>query len=367
MIELNGYLSECCNPITGSISSSGSLKPRYIIVGDSYGEGYSADGHYAEYPLRMANMLGWSSDQWKNVSKGGSGFASGTRWETLLRDAASQMTDEFKMTTKLVLVCGGFNDREKTYQEIVSAIQSFVNYVKTTFPYATIVVAPIGWCIEGKTQTGVTGATYINLTNVATTYQSEIVKRGGGCVPLSYGILRSRSLFSSDGFHPNDAGQQRIAECLVNWMVTGGFDLAAWGSYGTLSKETFEPNDKVSGIRSLEGRIYVLGETSMIAINQFSIDLKDVQYGFTGDTFEIGTIHDPALYGCHATLMIPFSGVIDLGDKLFTDVSGCLFIYNGKISLSIKMINSAGTAYENAKIKWISINPTSHVYSTLRQ
>ena len=112
-----------------------------ICIGDSYGEGYNPDGNVTGWPTLLKGYLGLTDDNFFSNSLGGAGFVNGTTFTTLLTQTSHHFNDE---DVTNVIVCGGFNDTNKTETDLINAIFNFKKQANVIYPNAQIFVGFIG-------------------------------------------------------------------------------------------------------------------------------------------------------------------------------------------------------------------------------
>ena len=199
---------------------------RFIFVGDSYAEGYTPDGMITGWGQRVAAKLQLTSDQYYVTAYGGIGFGranDGKTFTTLINDIT--VTDPETITD--VVVCGGYNE-QGSVSAVISGIQSFKSVCNTRFPNARVYVGFVGY---GKTFDGVAG----NITMAA--YRQGAVDNG--CEYLNnveFALFDFYNDFSSDGFHPNNTGMNKLAIAVANAIMSGSADIRK--SYTTIDFPT---------------------------------------------------------------------------------------------------------------------------------
>ena len=192
------------------------LKNRKILfVADSYGTGH---GLATPFTTLIINKLNNGSRQ---VSVGGAGFYQTPTFLSNLQAADIQNTETFTD----VVVCGGYNDGKTaiTYSQIVGAMNSFFTYVKQRFVNARLWLMPLGWCSDNPT---------IRYRLAYTTYSAYADGAAANDVIYVDSIQRVMhvySRFSDDYVHPNQDGQNKIADYVRQALIGGVPKIAAGG------------------------------------------------------------------------------------------------------------------------------------------
>lgn len=192
------------------------LKNRKILfVADSYGTGH---GLATPFTTIIINALNNGSQQ---VSVGGAGFYQTPTFLSNLQAANIQNPETFTD----VVVCGGYNDGKTaiTYSQIVGAMNSFFTYVKQRFVNARLWLMPLGWCSDNPA---------IRFRLAYTTYSAYADGAAANDVIFVDSIQRVMhvySRFADDYVHPNQDGQNKIADYVRQALLGGVPKIAAGG------------------------------------------------------------------------------------------------------------------------------------------
>ena len=190
------------------------LKNRKILfVADSYGTGH---GLATPFTTLIINKLNNGSRQ---VSVGGAGFYQTPTFLSNLQSA--NITSPETYTD--VVVCGGYNDGKSaiSYSQITGAMNSFFSYVKQRFVNARLWLMPLGWCSDNPT---------IRYRLAYTTYSAYADGAAANDVIFVDSIqrvLHVYSRFSDDYVHPNQDGQNKIADYVRQALIGGVPKIAA--------------------------------------------------------------------------------------------------------------------------------------------
>ena len=197
-------------------------KRKLIFIGDSYGDGYTPDGNTTGWCDRLKNKLvncHFSADNIYINHKGGASFSNpSNNYLTLLKGIETQVGNK-KMVTD-ILIGGGCNELAYRGQDDVvkSKINALISYVQSTYPNAIIHFAPFG--VDFKNSGNQYGLKYDMLPiyrNIAT-YNNKPFS----VVPGAENILSFENMMATDWFHPNDWGQESIAEYLKGYILGTG-------------------------------------------------------------------------------------------------------------------------------------------------
>lgn len=200
-----------------------------IFIGDSYCTANNYNNNGGEYHEEH----GWAQKTAEKLNlkkyfiscRSGTGFIEPEgpdTFFTLLRKAyqsSSVKSDE----VNLVVVAGGWNDHkaiENTDEgqiELTNKIKDFIDETKSLFPNAKIIISVIDWKIGNDADLI---AILDELQNrIEPAYEKAASEKG--IIYLSNGkkaIKDKPELFSNDNLHPNEKGQEAIAEMMSTFI-----------------------------------------------------------------------------------------------------------------------------------------------------
>lgn len=116
-----------------------------VVFGDSYSQPNIANSEDEYWVKRVASVTGMTR---YNYAIAGAGFArSGNLLASQLTTAQTQMTQEQKTNTAIVIIYAGYNDIQNNVDndEILSNCITLVSNIHTTYPNAKIILAPFNW------------------------------------------------------------------------------------------------------------------------------------------------------------------------------------------------------------------------------
>lgn len=197
-------------------------KRKLIFIGDSYGDGYTPDGHETGWCDRLKNKLvncHFSADNIYINHKGGASFSnSSNSFLTLLKGVESQVGNK-KMVTD-VLIGGGYN--ELAYGDKIDTVKSnidtVISYVQSTYPNAVVHFAPFGVAFKNRNNQFALRYKLMPAYTTKACYKNQPFV----LVPGAENILSFENMMSSDGIHPNAWGLECIAEYLKGYILGTG-------------------------------------------------------------------------------------------------------------------------------------------------
>lgn len=197
-----------------------SLKNRYVIIGDSYLEGYTPDGNVESFGVKLKRMMNASEDDWIISYYGGTGFVntvSGKNYKSLTVEAHGRTTKPETITH--VIYAGGYNDSSYGSETIQNAIKDCYNKMHELFPNAVMYLANIASTFNQHEVLWHLHDNVAHAFSYAGGEDKKICNLGyiGNC-------LHYRGMMTSDGYHPTDWGQNVIALALSYKLRGGEFE-----------------------------------------------------------------------------------------------------------------------------------------------
>lgn len=325
---------------------------KMVLFSDSYGTS-DGNGGWCSKAKSIIESIGANTVDYRAAS--GYGFVGhdGT-FLSLITTYANAQTSELKESITDIVIAGGWNDNDATGANIVSAIQSCVNYCKTTFPNATIWIGNIA--ADTAYQTGL---------NILRTVQRRYEE---GCIKTGAKFM-GNALYASWDFnnladtrHPTATGYENIAYAIISTLINGSCDIVK--DYIAL---TFTYDTGVTGpaaYQSMFNRIvttYLTGgfinntgtPYSMQFDDQHAVKVADVSGGcFCGDPLGTSGITVPMVFS------VDVSGTVGLHYG-----SGKIYISNGGLYIKPFYMSDivSGSAYDVNKIYF----QTSQITSSL--
>lgn len=193
------------------------MKNRYVIIGDSYLEGYNPDGNVESFGTKLQRMMNVTDEDWVMAYFGGTGFVntvSGKNYKSLTVEAHGRTTKPETITH--VIYAGGYNDSPYSSENIQKAIIDCYTKMHELFPNAVMYLANIG---STFTHNDVLWHLHDNVLH-AYDYAGGSNRK---ICSLGYigNALHERDMLASDGVHPSDWGQGVIALAL-SYKLRGG-------------------------------------------------------------------------------------------------------------------------------------------------
>lgn len=186
-----------------------------IVVSDSYGTNLP-DGT-TTFPDLMRTYGGYSADELISCAYDASGFIKNIgngRFIDRFTTFTESQTDEVKNGIKTILIAAGRNDYEYTHDQILAAIETFVDYCKANYPNARIRMAFIA------NSDNSTAGTRSQLYTVYTAY-ADCQLVGADYIAGGEAILKLNDCMASDFIHPSDRGRSELAKYLLQGLLNG--------------------------------------------------------------------------------------------------------------------------------------------------
>lgn len=308
-----------------------------ICIGDSYGEGYNPDGNVTGWPDLVKSYLGLTDDNFFSNSLNGSGFINGTTFATLLNQTSNHFKND-EVTN--IIVCGGFNDMNKSDTDLINAIFNFKKQANKLYPNAQIFVGFIGNSTKLDLRVGL------------------IVTRDGYCSGCEYnGItylsgcenaLHATSMFGSDEIHPNTWGEESIAKAISSAILNGYASVIHAGV--KITNVSFK--NGFTGSTIIESSQY---NDSCAFYGSFSMNrTSDFTMKGDGSFYELFSFKTSFVLGgfqCD----LPTTAILTSSDGSYKTVPCTLRVYNGSLWIAIRSAN--GTGHDTFNVNGIVTEP----------
>ena len=193
------------------------MKNRYVIIGDSYLEGYNPDGNVENFGAKLKVMMNASDEDWIMACYGGIGFVntvSGKNYKSITQEAYNKTTKPETITH--VIYAGGYNDSSYTSENIQKAIADCYSKMHELFPNAVMYLANIASTFTNHEVLWHLHDNVLHAYNCSAGDTKKICSFG-----YIGNALHERDMLASDGIHPTDWGQWIIAVAL-SYKLRGG-------------------------------------------------------------------------------------------------------------------------------------------------
>lgn len=330
------------------------LKNRYVLIGDSYLDGYTPAGHVNDFGGKLKTMLKCADGDWFQKSKGGTGFVAssdGKTFMTLINDIYPSVSNPESITH--VIFAGGWNDSPYSSENLQSAIASTYAIVMQKFPNATMYTANVASSFDNAEKLW-------NIHDHVEHAYSYSAINNEHCVHLGYigNNLHERGMLASDGVHPTDWGQGIIAISIF-YALNGGQYVPVGRFHG------FESTYKEDSHNS------VVAGYEMLSKDSVSLCISNV-YFHTNESIKneqnwvVGRISDLSyVRSGYDTMCSMQAGAIisyDGGSKFINAPVTIGILQNNLFFIRIHAVNREGNNYETLNnVAYISFN-----YATLR-
>lgn len=318
------------------------LKNRYVMIGDSYMEGYTPDGNIESFAPKLKRLLKASDDDFVIACHGGVGFknidASGKTYISLIDDAYAMTTKPETITH--VIFAGGFNDQIYSVNDIQTKIIEAYNKVKVKFPKATMYLANVA-SIFNSNQADI----LYNLQDHVQLAYTKSAQQGHSIVDMGYigRYLHERSMLSAkDGIHPVDYGQNVIATAMYYKLMGGDYFPVGPTIESVCGYRDIYGND--SNVTLLEN---ISGDTLTVSIRNVHF-FKHANIGHESPYF-VGNVNSSNYIrgGYDSVFGVSAVGIVFYGGKSKNVPFTIGLANNGNIYITNHLSNEAGTGYED--------------------
>ncbi len=388
-------------------------KRRYLLVGDSYGQGARHQVGVKGWAPIFKEKMGLSDNNCIINTLGGTGFCNGVsknkdgitidngvdaskeyKFIDLLRYTATMTESNNKRELKVsevfpvsnpetitdIVVCGGYNDKGVGAATIADAISLFVAKAKELYPNALVSIGMIG--CSGDTNNAyytqqLAANSLMGYAGVLSSckYPYRYLNNVEYVLKIQPGYMYEEGV--SDGIHPTATGYKALANAITK-AVKGGFT-AGYASYSAIFKPvsgitlldnpyaTVKINNAITEIHA-EPISFVFENGYNLSANEL-IELAE----FDPSTSLItGTYHDPENGVYNRTGFVPVTGHYQCtqehdGGKfhLFTGKAGFI---NGKLYLIPLFLNDENSGFgtnmpiRNLQIHLLRITTATNIY-----
>lgn len=208
------------------------LTDKYLFLTDSYGTGSGGGVSTTPFCDIVADKLGLTlNTSYFKVARGGAAFGynngtasdpdTGVNFCDLANYAIANLTSDQKNEITHIVICGGINDWNYSNTYISTGVSNCKNLLKANFPNADIKFACVGSSIVPNIR-----FTYYG-------YKIEAIKSACGTNGITfgqcfYGLLLDKTNMLTDGNHPNQNGQNMLANSVYQYL-TGGNNYPDFG------------------------------------------------------------------------------------------------------------------------------------------
>lgn len=189
--------------IENKVSNIGK-KPAMILIGDSYGTGYNPDGSTTNsWAMQVDASLKFNNYTSYYKCENGIGFSTSRNFLTLLTELRNTLSTTEVEAVEKIIICGGYNDINGDVGVINTRIQDVQTYIKYNFINADLYILMIS-------------ADFLNYGNQNAlsnkVYNAYSSVYGVTCPESAKYVLAYPTYMSSDGFHPNQDGQNVLSK-----------------------------------------------------------------------------------------------------------------------------------------------------------
>lgn len=331
---------------------------KIIFIGDSYLEGWTPDGNTTSFGSLVAGKL---NANYIEKYLGGVGFSAtinNRNFITLL----DEITADDTITD--IIVAGGYNDRVAK-SGIWSGINNFKTLANTKFPNAKIHIGAVGWTTDTEEM--------YSLTEVVEAYNYTCKELNIHYMSnLEFTLHVYGQVFASDGIHPNQYGQYRIADNIAQCLLKGSCDVI--GNYKNITVGSLGSNITSQDLS------YSLGATLNNNIVEVStqgyaqIFLTDPIHlnGSSGIEFKLYDINITSDYSYIIGNMYNFNtcyvpAIIHSNDGTYDNAMIQIIFKNGGVYIKIpSRINRTNSGFADLYITQIQIMSSLHAtFNTL--
>ena len=327
------------------------LNKKYVFIGDSYADGWTQDNDYIGWIEQLPVKLGLTSSEYISYAHGGYRFDVSNTEQNYINsinnvDVDNNVTD--------VIVAGGFNDINTSYENLKNGILAFKNKCLEKYPNAKLHIAFIGGSNIVSNLKPLKSA----ILNYIKACNSNNIHYLKGC---EYSLHSYFSYFSNDGIHPVQAGQDSITNALFNSINFNDANIVL------SSNIYFNPSHgaaaDVDMICDLKNGFINFYSTKTSWFNYVAGSYPNFQ---GSNEFELGTLNWGLMIGNNDNecAVSSVQAIINDGSK-YRSIMCDLIIKNKKLLLKPNIVNSTGSSYDSFSVKSIELYPFNTIFNAL--
>ena len=193
-------------------------KRRIIMIGDSYGAGWTPDGDVVGYPTVLKNLMSIPDSDFFQANKGGARFGSPQyneyAFDTVLTNLLPTVTNKETITD--IIFAGGYNEGASSVSEISAGIARCQQIIDNNFEKQSINVylCSIGYNCSSPAQREALHHRYMYC----------YARSGWAYLPMEKTICY-QPWWASDGYHPLQFAQNAIAYAMMSMLNGSGTNL----------------------------------------------------------------------------------------------------------------------------------------------
>lgn len=328
---------------------------RFVLIGDSYAEGYTGSGGSVPangWPAQMKTILGLANDACFISYRGGAGFSQQTNgggFAGLLSNLVESVTSP--ETIDYVVCAGGYNDHSQLENDVMIGMREFYRTARTNFPNAKIMFGMIGWDGHVNIQNDIV-KTLAVYKKGQVTYAPELLYLSG----VEHSLYNIATLMDTDVKHPNATGNKNIATNIIN-AISSGY-ASVFGSYSL----NFVPAEGWSTSNPTDVRCVFKNGRLYIDLRKIQLTRSDyVTTSGNAGRLVVGSIPNLLKSGVTTGNTSWISDVIlveqhlDSGDT-FRYVRCDIGFFENDLYVTFYNLNPAGNGWENINTKNITLS-----------
>lgn len=309
------------------------LPKKFVLIGDSYGNGYTPEGNITSWCELFKNNMNLSNENCIINAKNGYGFA---RPNYLFSVLLNELSEDNNVTD--VVILGGYNDTPYSYSEINIGIKNCKNIVNSKFPNAKLHIGMVGWAnISDR---------LIKLFNTINNYKISCQNNNVNYIyNIEYTLHDYFTDFASDNIHPNENGQIYIAYNLTNYFINNKVEVNRnYINCGiSINSELFSDVDLSTVITQsmINENVSFAFKRNIIIPTQPNTTLK-----CDSSEYLIGNFTNSYLIGnTQKTICFNTTAIIK-SDNLFYKVPCVIKLYNQSLYISFIELNESQTNFK---------------------
>lgn len=224
--EVSGDLNTLENTVSGINTDYTAFKKKFyridsdarkvLFIGDSFAQGWTPDGTFTGWPVRVIDILGLTNAVHREY--GGAGFVNTVDGHNF-GNLGDDVTDKESFTD--IVIAGGRNDATQPIANVKTAAKAAIAHYRSTFPNAVIHIGMICYSWESN----------VNCWYPYTAYREAAYETGAHYIDGSELAITNMTQMASDKKHPLDAGLAAIAQGIASGLAYDSFEAVGSNSF----------------------------------------------------------------------------------------------------------------------------------------
>ena len=330
------------------------INRKFLLIGDSYGAGYTPEGNVTSWCQLFKNHFTNTIIKAEN----GYGFA---RPNYQFYDLINSIDNDETITD--VIIMSGYNDLS-FQNEVDAGIKRCITLIHEKFiNVKNIFIAMCSYSNNNQQS--------YNFYNLAIHYRNGALLNNAKFIEnMQYTLHNTSTLMSSDGFHPNQNGQNRLGNNLISFINNNSLNVNYFGDirltfsdnfslFNSIDKENVSISDLSNQLCNENYYLYLKRYLRLSVLNsELTFNCNPTKF------YEIGDLKNCYITGDNNGINRIACSLLLNNHGTYKSCNGFLSIFGNKLYITIVALNDQGNNYLQTKLSEIQIIPFSAVLSS---